>query len=96
MGYFFRNTLSIASFVLMGWVAVALNQRYSDISPQNTFKVDVCVVGGGAAGTYAAIKTLDVNKMVVVVEQQYRLGGHTKTYIDPVSEKTNRAWGRRV
>ncbi|KAG6997757.1 beta-cyclopiazonate dehydrogenase [Physcia stellaris] len=71
----------------MGWVAAAFDQRYSDILPQNTFKVDVCVIGGGAAGTYAAIKSLDVNKTVVVVEQQDRLGGHTKTYIDPISKK---------
>ncbi|KAL8659922.1 MAG: hypothetical protein Q9202_006903 [Teloschistes flavicans] len=59
----------------------------SSISAKSTINVDVCVIGGGAAGTYAAIKSKDLGKTVVVVEQQGRLGGHTKTYIDPVSKK---------
>ncbi|KAF4626178.1 hypothetical protein G7Y89_g11980 [Cudoniella acicularis] len=46
---------------------------------------DVCVIGGGASGTYAAIRLSDLGKSVVVVEQQDRLGGHTQTYTDPVT-----------
>ena len=49
--------------------------------------VDVCVIGGGAAGTYAAIKSKDLGKTVVIVERQDRLGGHTKTYVDPYSKR---------
>ncbi|KAL4942770.1 hypothetical protein BDV06DRAFT_235206 [Aspergillus oleicola] len=46
---------------------------------------DVVVVGGGAAGTYAAIRLQELGKSVVLVEKQIRLGGHTDTYYDPVA-----------
>ncbi|KAL8781984.1 MAG: hypothetical protein Q9213_005749 [Squamulea squamosa] len=87
MGRPSRNFFRIACFSLIGWAAAAFIPRDTDITPQNTINVDVCVIGGGAAGTYAAIKSKDLNKTVAVVEQQGRLGGHTKTYIDPVSKK---------
>ncbi len=82
------NVFSIASFALIGWTAAALILRDTDISLQNTFNVDVCVIGGGAAGTYAAIKLKDLDKTVVVVERQDRLGGHTKTYFDLASNRS--------
>ena len=88
MGCSSRKLFCITSLALIRWAAAALNQRQSDISSQNTLDVDVCVIGGGAAGTYAAIKSRDLNKTIVVVEQQDRLGGHTKTYFDPNSNKS--------
>lgn len=51
---------------------------------------DVCIIGGGASGTYAAIGLKDINKSVAVVEAQSYLGGHTNTYTDPLtSEKVD-------
>ncbi|KAI9769894.1 MAG: hypothetical protein M1839_003560 [Geoglossum umbratile] len=47
---------------------------------------DVCVIGGGSSGTYAAIRLRDMNQSVVVVEHKSRLGGHTETYTDPATE----------
>lgn len=44
---------------------------------------DIAVVGGGASGTYAAIKLLDMGQKVVVVEKEPVLGGHTSIYTDP-------------
>ncbi|KAL4738150.1 hypothetical protein BDV11DRAFT_140737 [Aspergillus similis] len=44
---------------------------------------DVVIVGGGAAGTYAAIRLKDHGKSVVLVEKADRLGGHAVTYKDP-------------
>ncbi|KAL8690615.1 MAG: hypothetical protein Q9218_003980 [Villophora microphyllina] len=88
-----RNVFGIAYLLFARWVAGAAIPDDADvsddsaISAQNTINVDVCVIGGGAAGTYAAIKSKDLKKTVVVVEQQDRLGGHTKTYVDPVSKK---------
>lgn len=38
---------------------------------------DVVVLGGGATGTFAALKLKDAGKSVLVVEQKDRLGGHT-------------------
>ncbi|KAL5365176.1 hypothetical protein BJX96DRAFT_179602 [Aspergillus floccosus] len=46
---------------------------------------DVGVIGGGAAGTFAAIQLQQHTKSVVVVEKESRLGGQTMTYIDPES-----------
>ncbi len=49
---------------------------------------DVCVIGGGSAGTYAAVRLGDFGQSVVVVESKDRLGGHTETYHDPVTGGT--------
>ncbi|WPH03604.1 Hypothetical protein R9X50_00648700 [Acrodontium crateriforme] len=44
---------------------------------------DVVVVGGGASGTYAAIRLAQENKTVAVIERNDRLGGQVNTYKDP-------------
>ncbi|GGK97999.1 NAD(P)/FAD-dependent oxidoreductase [Mangrovihabitans endophyticus] len=46
---------------------------------------DIAVIGGGATGTYAAIRLRDEGRSVAVIEQQDRLGGHTHTYTDPAT-----------
>ncbi|KAB8077625.1 hypothetical protein BDV29DRAFT_198423 [Aspergillus leporis] len=50
-----------------------------DFTAENTITRDVCIIGGGATGTYAAIRLNDMNKTVVVVERSDHLGGHTET-----------------
>ncbi len=87
MCHYPRKALAIACFALVSWVGAAIDATNTGASVLDTLQVDVCVIGGGAAGTYAAIKAHDMNKTVVVVEMQERLGGHTKTYIDPVSKQ---------
>ena len=47
---------------------------------------DICIIGGGAAGTYAAIRLGDMNQSVIVVERTDRLGGNTQTFTDPVTQ----------
>jgi hypothetical protein len=49
---------------------------------------DMCVIGGGSAGTYAAVRLGDFGRSVVVVEARDRLGGHTETYHDPATGGT--------
>ncbi|KAK3898435.1 beta-cyclopiazonate dehydrogenase [Staphylotrichum tortipilum] len=45
---------------------------------------DVAIIGGGASGSYAAIRLKeDFGKSVVVVEKANRMGGHVSTYDDP-------------
>ena len=46
---------------------------------------DVLIIGGGSGGTYSAIRLQQQGKSVVVVEKEAVLGGHTNTYIDPVT-----------
>jgi len=45
---------------------------------EETIHRDVCILGGGSSGTYAAIRlSQDLGKSVVVIEKAGRLGGHT-------------------
>jgi hypothetical protein len=46
---------------------------------------DVIIIGGGAAGTYAALALRDRGLSVLVVERSERLGGHCETFHDPAS-----------
>ncbi|GIJ90407.1 hypothetical protein Asppvi_009361 [Aspergillus pseudoviridinutans] len=46
---------------------------------------DFAIIGGGAAGTYAAISLADQNKTFTLVEISDRLGGHTRTFQDPAT-----------
>ncbi|HEX6755470.1 MAG TPA: FAD-dependent oxidoreductase [Mycobacteriales bacterium] len=46
---------------------------------------DVAILGGGATGTYAAVRLRDLGRSVVVIEAGDRLGGHTQTWTDPVT-----------
>ncbi|KAH0536612.1 hypothetical protein FGG08_006523 [Glutinoglossum americanum] len=63
---------------------IALPDSYdSHWSAKDIIIRDVCVIGGGSSGTYAAIRLRDMNQSVVVVERKDRLGGHTETYTDP-------------
>ena len=41
---------------------------------------DVAIIGGGAAGTYSAVRLKDMGKSVVVIEKDSVLGGMTDTY----------------
>ena len=77
---------SLFCFSLVSW-AVAIIEE-ADYSSDDILNYDVCVIGGGSAGTYAAIRLRDYNKTVAVVEMKDRLGGHTETYTDPVSKAT--------
>ncbi|OAL07107.1 FAD/NAD(P)-binding domain-containing protein [Phaeosphaeriaceae sp. SRC1lsM3a] len=61
----------------------------SDSSPSEQVKIlhtDVAVIGGGASGTYGAVRLReDFNLSVVVIEPRDHLGGHTSTYIEPIT-----------
>ncbi|KAI9924190.1 hypothetical protein ASPWEDRAFT_158633 [Aspergillus wentii DTO 134E9] len=81
----YRSLLGLAAGLQ---VAVATN---STIDPAAFNKADiidrdVAVIGGGSAGTYAAIRLRQLNQSVAVVEKKDRLGGHTETYVDAVTE----------
>jgi phytoene dehydrogenase-like protein len=59
-----------------------------DWKPEDIITRDVAIIGGGASGTYAAVRIRDMNQSVVIVEKKDRLGGHTETYTDPVTGAT--------
>jgi hypothetical protein len=58
------------------------------VRPDATLHRDVCVIGGGSSGTYAAVRLRDLGHSVVVVERNDRLGGHCETFHDPVTGGT--------
>lgn len=47
---------------------------------------DICIIGGGSSGTYAAIRLKQLGVSVALVEKAPRLGGHVNTFHDPVSD----------
>ncbi|KAE8389064.1 hypothetical protein BDV23DRAFT_173378 [Aspergillus alliaceus] len=68
------------SAVIMSPV-VAINEQ--EFAADNIIIRDVCILGGGSTGTYAAISLKDKAKSAVVVERNGILGGHTETlYVD--------------
>ena len=61
----------------------------ANLAPQSILVRDVAIVGGGASGTYAAIRLQqDFNKTVILNEQKDELGGHTETYHEPETGST--------
>ncbi|TEA19760.1 Beta-cyclopiazonate dehydrogenase [Colletotrichum sidae] len=52
----------------------------SAFAPADIIERDVLIVGGGATGTYSAVKLKDQKKTIAVVEQSERLGGHVNTF----------------
>ncbi|KAL4882552.1 hypothetical protein BJY04DRAFT_36999 [Aspergillus karnatakaensis] len=43
----------------------------------DTIARDVCILGGGATGTYAAVQLIERGRSVVIVEPKDHLGGHS-------------------
>lgn len=79
-----KAALCIGSLVSLAHASPVLDERNS--KPTETITVDVCIVGGGSTGTYSAVRLSEAfGKTVVVIEKTGRLGGHTETYIDPVT-----------
>jgi hypothetical protein len=78
-------TLLPALFTLLSTLALADDCINDADFPNNIITRDVCIIGGGSGGTYPAIRLQQMGKSVVVVEKKAVLGGHTNTYIDPVT-----------
>ena len=73
--------------------AVAYARTQSAIDPSRFAEADiitrdVCVIGGGSAGTYGVIRLKQLDQSVVVIEKKDRLGGHAHTYTDPATGRT--------
>jgi hypothetical protein len=63
----------------------AAGTRLSRAAASTVLNCDVCIIGGGSAGTYAAVRLGDLGKNVVLVEASGRLGGHAQTFTDPAT-----------
>ncbi|KAL5343580.1 hypothetical protein BJX70DRAFT_407264 [Aspergillus crustosus] len=49
------------------------------LQPDSIITRDVCILGGGATGTYAAVQLIKGGHSVVIVEPKDHLGGHSDT-----------------
>ena len=74
-----RDVLKVATSSAAAAVATKLAGRSAWASGSKRIVRDVCVIGGGSAGTYAAVRLRNHGKSVVVLEKESRLGGHAQT-----------------
>ncbi|UQU68549.1 FAD-dependent oxidoreductase [Couchioplanes caeruleus] len=79
---------SVAASVTSPGAAAAASGIAAGIPDAHVLRRDVCVIGGGSAGTYVAVRLGDLGRSVAVVETKDRLGGHTETYHDPATGGT--------
>lgn len=55
--------------------------------PEDIIEKDIAIIGGGASGTYAAVRLReDLKQTIVVIEKEDHLGGHVNTFLDPVTK----------
>ena len=82
--------MAYVTFLLICLSALALH--VAALRPQDAAEgashYDVCIIGGGSAGTYTAVRLQQMGKSVALIEKTGRLGGQVDTYIDPTSSKT--------
>jgi hypothetical protein len=76
--------VSILIYLQVVFAATSFNDK--DYGPGRILTRDVLIIGGGSSGTYSAIRLQEQGKTVCVVEKEPVLGGHTNTYIDPVTK----------
>ncbi|KAK2803193.1 hypothetical protein FQN50_007060 [Emmonsiellopsis sp. PD_5] len=69
--------LAVPAMLCSARVVNAVPASEEHFEPSDIIHRDVCVLGGGSTGTYAAIRLRDKGKSVVVVERDDRLGGHS-------------------
>lgn len=86
----FKTRNSIFAVLLMhhGITSCAtIHER--DFSKTEIIERDVAIIGGGASGTYAAVRLReDFNTSIIVIEPKDRLGGHVDTYTVPETNTT--------
>ncbi|KAM7214890.1 beta-cyclopiazonate dehydrogenase [Rhypophila decipiens] len=78
MAGFFKFLLASSAFV------PALSTLLPESIATSVIDKDVAIIGGGASGSYAAIRLReDYDKSIVLIEKEEALGGHVNTYTDP-------------
>ncbi|KAL6233934.1 hypothetical protein BDW75DRAFT_176378 [Aspergillus navahoensis] len=80
------TSFTILVSILLGLASALPNPgNGKDDSPagnDGTITRDFAIIGGGASGTFAAVRLREQGKSVVLIERDGHLGGHTHTYYD--------------
>jgi ribulose 1,5-bisphosphate synthetase/thiazole synthase len=75
-----------ASFALL--VSLLATPSFTVAEP-TVLNTDVAIIGGGAAGTYAAVRLReDFNTRIVLMEPRDYLGGSVSTHVVPETNTT--------
>jgi hypothetical protein len=72
----------VSGIAVAGALAPQLTTRLLFAETPRFVERDVCIIGGGSAGTYTAVRLGDLGKSVLLVERSGRLGGHAQTFVD--------------
>lgn len=72
----------VLKLIVSGAAATTLGAKNAHAFGGGAIHRDVCIIGGGSAGTYAAVKLRDLGRSVLVLEETDRLGGHAETFRD--------------
>lgn len=78
----------LSNFFLLTTVISGFSFDGHSFGAKDIIERDVCVIGGGSSGTYAAIRLLESGQSVAVVERNNRLGGHVNTFKDSITGLT--------
>ncbi|KAK2609697.1 hypothetical protein N8I77_003186 [Diaporthe amygdali] len=78
--------MRFASF-LPAFLAVAVGVALATAGTLGNQTRDIAIIGGGASGTYAAIRLQQMGYDVALVEKQAQLGGHVNTFHDTTTGK---------
>lgn len=73
--------MTIPRYILGGLLALSTRAVATSCNASEPIR-DVIIIGGGSAGTYAAIQLHDLNKTVAVIEPTGKLGGNADSYYD--------------
>ncbi|KAI9741348.1 MAG: hypothetical protein M1834_003065 [Cirrosporium novae-zelandiae] len=94
--YFTLLTAFFIASLIPNLASASTNINITDFSNCSTITRDILVIGGGSAGTYAAIRLQSLNQSVIVVEEKDRLGGHTETFTSPTNSSQHVDYGVEV
>jgi hypothetical protein len=83
-----KFTAAVAFGAVVAYAQSMITSAVAQTSSDDIITRDVCIIGGGSSGTYAAVQLRDSGKSVVVVEKEDVLGGNTNTYTDPTTGQT--------
>lgn len=83
------RSLKVLALTCYGLVA-ALREPAAglDFDRDDVITRDVCIIGGGSGGTYAATRLRQLGQSVIIVEKEPIMGGHTNTFTVPGSDLT--------
>ncbi|KAL4985084.1 hypothetical protein BDW68DRAFT_5368 [Aspergillus falconensis] len=80
------TSLRVLASVLLGLASALPNPGNGKgnlpTGDDDTITRDFAIIGGGASGTFAAVRLREQGKSVVLIERDGHLGGHTHTYYD--------------